>query len=474
VSTLLLKNIDTLATFDADRRRLRDAWVLIREGLIDAVGTRGGEPAGADQQLDLAGHIVLPGLINLHHHFFQSQLRNIPDLQDASLFDWLRILFRLSSELTDEDLYVASLVSHAQLLLSGCTTTVDHHYIKVNDVRFDTCIEAAREAGIRFHLARGSLSLGQKDGATPPDDLVETEDDILADCERLLQAYHDSRPGAMVRVDLAPSSIYTSRPSLMQRSVELARKYSAGSHMHLAVNDQEANFTQGKYGKRSIQLAEDVGYAGPDVWYAHAVRLDDDDIRALARTGTAVTHCPNANMLQAYGCCPVKPLLQAGVTVSLGVDGSASNNASNVLDEVRNALLLQRVFYGHDALSATQALELAVLGGAKTLRRDELGVIAPGKAADLIAVDLRRVEFAGGLHDPVAALVLTESGRVDWSIVNGRIRVAHGQLVGIDLPALIRRQNERSLALVRRTERRHGASLSQTRWRRAFPYDPSA
>jgi cytosine/adenosine deaminase-related metal-dependent hydrolase len=260
----------------------------------------------------------------------------------------------------------------------------------------------------------------------------------------------------------------------MQRSVELARKYGAGSHMHLAVNEQEAQFARERYGKRSIQLAEELGYVGPDVWFAHAVRLDEQEIQILARSGTAVAHCPNANMLQSYGCCPVKRLLQAGVTVGLGVDGSASNNASNLLAETRNALLLQRVFHGPEALSATQALEMAVLGGAKTLRRDELGVIAPGKAADVIAVDLRQVAFAGGLHDPVAALVLCETGRVDWAIVNGRVRVANGALVDIDVPAIVRRQNERAQALVERAERRHGASLSQPRWRRAFPYDPAA
>jgi 8-oxoguanine deaminase len=471
MSTLLLKNIHTLATFDEARRRLRGAWVLIRDEQIDSVGLSGSEPAEADRVLDLTDHVVLPGLINLHHHLYQSQVRNLPALQDAPLFEWLTNIFTVASEMTDEDFYVACQVSLAQMLLSGCTTTIDHHTFRVNDIRFDTSIEAARDLGIRFHLARGSVTLGQSQGAAPPDAVVEKEDDILADTERLIQAYHDPSPRAMVRVDVAPNSLYQSSVRLIEQSVQLGRKYKTGSHIHLAVNNEEVEFVRGRYGRRSVALAADAGFVGPDVWYAHAVELNQEEIELLASTGTSVAYCPNSNMMQAYGCCPVKRLLECGANVSLGVDGSGSNNASNMLDEARNALLLQRVFHGSDALSATQVLEIATLGGAKALRRDELGVLAPGKAADLIAIDLRRLSFAGGLHDPVAALILTESGRVDLSIVNGRIRVADGQLVGVDLPALIRRQNERAARLVERAEERYGTSFTELPWRRAFPYD---
>jgi 8-oxoguanine deaminase len=450
MGTILLKNIHTLATFDEERRRLHGAWVLIRDERIDALGASGSEPGGADQELDLTDHVVLPGLINLHHHFYQSQLRNLPSLQDAPLFQWLTNIFSVASEMTDEDLYVACLVSLAQLLLSGCTTTIDHLTFRVNDMRFDTSIQAARDIGMRFYLGRGSVTLGQSQGAAPPDAVVEDEDAILADTERLLQAYHDPSPHSMVRVVVAPNSLYQSSLRLLRESVQLARKYQALSHIHMAVNQEEAEFVRERYGKRSIAVAEETGLVGPDVWFAHAVALDDQDIRTLARTNTSVAYCPNSNMFQAYGCCPVKQLLQNGIAVGLGVDGSGANNASNMLDEARNALLLQRVFYGSDALSATQVLEIATLGGAKALGRSEIGVIARGKAADIIAVDLRRLSFAGGLHDPVAALVLTESGQVDLSIINGRIRVAHGQLIGIDMPALIRRQNDCAASLVGR------------------------
>jgi 8-oxoguanine deaminase len=471
MGTILLKNIHTLATFDDDRRRRHGAWVLIRDETIESLGSTGSEPPGADQQLDLTDHVVLPGLINMHHHFYQSQLRNLPSLQDAPLFQWLTNLFSVASEMTDEDLYVACQVSLAQLMLSGCTTTIDHLTFRVNDMRFDTSIQAARDIGMRIYLGRGSVTLGQSQGAAPPDVVVEDEDDILADTQRLLETYHDPGPRSMVRVVVAPNSLYQSSLRLMRASAQLARKYQALSHIHMAVNQEEAAFVGERYGKRSVALAEETGLVGPDVWFAHAVALDDQDIATLARTGTGVAYCPNSNMFQAYGCCPVTRLLRAGVTVSLGVDGSGANNASNMLDEARNALLLQRVFHGAGELSATQVLEIATLGGAKALGRSEIGVIAPGKAADIIAVDLRRLSFAGGLHDPVAALVLAESGQVDLSIINGRIRVADGKLVGVDVPALIRQQNEHATALVQRAEKRYGTSYTRVAWRRAFPYD---
>lgn len=472
MSSLLLYHIDTLATFDDERRRLRDAWVLIQESRIAAVGTASDPLPAADQRLDMTGRVVLPGLINTHHHQFQSLLRNIPSMQDSSLFPWIRDLCRLMRELTDEDLYTASLLNHAELLLSGCTTAADHHYLKVNDIRFDTCIEAARDAGIRFHLLRGSNSVGQSKGGVPPDDVVEDEDDILADSERLIRTYHDPMPGAMVRLDLAPSSPFSVSPRLMKESIKLARQHGIGSHTHLAQSAADEQYTRDKYGRSSVEMAEEWGWVGPDVWYAHATALSDSDVARVGQTHTGIAHCPNSNMYTAAGCCRVPELLRAGATVAIGVDGSAANNASNLIDEVRNAMLLQRMFHGAEAMSATQALELAILGGARLLRRDDIGVIAPGKCADLIAFDTRQLSLSGGLHDPVAGLVLCETGRVDLSIVNGRIVVSGGQLVGVNLPALIERHNRLAGALVARAEKRHGISLTNLVWRRAYPYQP--
>lgn len=469
---ILLEKIDTLATFDDQRRVLRDAWVLLRAGFLEAIGTAGSEPQQADQRIDLSGHVVMPGLVNTHHHHFQTLLRNVPSMQSASLFPWLHDLYLLMSEVTDEDQYIAALVAQAELLLSGCTTNVDHSYLKVNDMQFDTSIKAAQEMGIRFHLARGSFSIGQSKGGLPPDHIVEDEDDILADTERLIKTYHDPGPGAMVQVANAPCSPFSVTPRLMRESVELARRYGVHSHTHLAESPDDKRYMHEVYGKSPVEMAEEWGWVGPDVWYAHGVQLDESDMEIMARTGTAVAHCPSSNMFLASGCCPVTPLLKRGVTVGIGVDGSASNNSSNLLDEVRNALLLQRVHYGADAMSPTQALELATIGSARVLGRDDIGVLAVGKVADLIAIDMQRLPFAGGLHDPVAALVLCDAGHVDLSIVNGQIRVLDGQLQDVDLPALVERQNELAAALVQRTERRYGVSLLEPVWRRAYPYDP--
>jgi cytosine/adenosine deaminase-related metal-dependent hydrolase len=471
MKTLLLLNIDELATFNEARDRLRNAWLLLRGNQIDSFGKMDAMIPMADEVMDLRGFIVMPGMINTHHHLFQSLLRNIPILQDVSLFDWLYYMYLLMSEVTDEDQYVAALVNHAELLLSGCTTTVDHAYLRVNDMRFDTSVKAAQDAGIRFHLARGSFSVGQSAGGLPPDHIIEKEEDILADTERLIKTYHDAGPLAMTRVDNAPCSPFSVSLDLMRESIAMAREYGIGNHTHFAESPDDERYVQEKFGMRSVELAQELGWVGPDVWYAHGVTMNDSDIKIMGRTKTAVAHCPNSNMYTAAGCCPVKELLQAGATIGIGVDGSAANNASNMLDEVRNMLLLQRAFHGADALSPTQALEIATLGGARLLRRDDLGVIEAGKAADLIGVRYERLSFAGGVHDPLAGLVLCDTGYVDLSIVNGQIRVKDGCLVDLDTDVLIKQLNQLSKMLVERVEKRYQVTLTQPVWRKAYPYE---
>ena len=471
MGSLLLKNIDTLATFDKQRRRLKNAWILIRDNVIDSLGTAGNEPHEFDQVIDLSGYVVIPGLINTHHHNFQTLLRNVPSLQNVTLFPWLHDMYLLMSEMTDEANYISSMVAHAELILSGCTTNADHSYLKVNDMTFDTEIRSAIDIGIRFHLVRGSFSIGESKGGLPPDHIVEDEDDILACTERLIKTFHDPEPLAMVRVDNAPCSPFSVSTRLMTESIEMARKYNVGSHTHLAENIEDHKYVTEKYGKSSVKVAEDWGWVGPDVWFAHAVYLDDEDIDIMARTGTGISHCPSSNMLIASGVSKVSPMLEKGVTVSLGVDGSASNHSCNMLDEARRALMLQRVTYGVQAIAPTQALEIAVLGGAKVLRRDDIGVIAPGKAADLIGVDMNKLQLSGGLHDPVAALVLCHIPNVDFSVINGKIVVSRGELVGVDLPALIESQNRVAEELVARTEKRYSVNLTDLVWRRAYPYD---
>lgn len=471
MNTLLLKNIDPLVTFNQERELIHHAWVLIEGNQIAAIGTVKQNLPEADQTLDLSGYLVMPGLINTHHHLFQSLLRNIPLLQNVSLFKWLHTLYLLMSEVTDEDQYIAALVNHAELLLSGCTTTVDHAYLKVNDMCFDTSIDAAKEMGIRFHLARGSFSIGKSQGGLPPDHIIEKEDDILADTERLIKTYHDPQPGALIRIDNAPCSPFSVSMDLMKESIALARRYNVGNHTHFAESPDDEKYVQETYGMRSTELAQEIGWVGEDVWFAHGVTLNKSDIEIMGRTRTAVAHCPNSNMYTSAGCCPVMDLLKAGATVGVAVDGSAANNASNMIDEVRNMMLLQRVFHGSNSLSPTQALEIATLGGAKLLRRNDIGLLSPNKSADLIGIKTERLSYAGGIHDPLAGLVLCETSNVDLNIVNGKIRVLEGKLCGFDSLELIRRLNSLSKALIARVEKRYGLLLTQPVWRKAYPYE---
>jgi cytosine/adenosine deaminase-related metal-dependent hydrolase len=472
MTSLLLEGIDTLATFDADRRVLKNAWLWVEGNVIAGMGSGKYEGGPVDRRLDLTGYVVLPGLINLHHHFYQALLKNVPSLQNVSLFAWIRDMSFLMSEVRDEDLYYAAKLNVAELLLSGCTTAVDHNYIKVNDMRHDTGIQAAKEMGIRFHLARGSHDLGQKDGATPLDHTVEKVDDVLADTERLIKTYHEFGPGGMVRIENAPSSLFAVSERLWRESIALARRYGIGNHTHMAEAPDEERWVLERFGMRSVERAEELGWVGPDVWYAHATMLDDRERAIIQRTGTGICNCPNSNMYTAARVCRVAPMLrEGGFKIGLGVDGSAANNSSHMLREARNALLMQRAFFGADAMSPTQALEVAILGGAKILRRDDIGVLAPGMAADIVGVDTRRLSFAGGIHDPVAGLILCDVDRVDLSIVNGAIRVERGELLGVDAAELIRCSNERARDLVRRTEAHYGINVSAPVWRRAYPYD---
>jgi cytosine/adenosine deaminase-related metal-dependent hydrolase len=472
MSTLLLEHINTLATFNPDRQILQNAWILIEDHQIKQLGTGKFKSQPVDQRLDLSDYVVLPGLINLHHHFFQALLRNVPSLQDASLFNWIRSMRMLSSEISEEDLDVATRVNIAELLLSGCTTAVDHCYVRAKPLSHDVEIKAAQEMGIRFHFARGSRSMKIGASTHMREDGLEDLDDILADTERLIKQYHDPQPFAMLRIENAPGTPLSTSERMWVESIALARKYGCGNHTHMAEAPDEEQYTLTTFGKRSVERAEELGWVGPDVWYAHATRLSPTEKTIIQRTGTGICHCPTSNMYTSASICEVAPMLQAGgFKIGLGVDGSAANNSSHLLKEARHALLLQRTAFGADALSPTQALELAILGGASILRRDEIGVLAPGKAADLIGINMNKLAFAGGLHDPLAALILCETDRVDLSIVNGKILVEKGQVIGLDTSELIRKANQHSRALMQRTEKRYDVSLSQPQWRRAYPYD---
>jgi 8-oxoguanine deaminase len=445
--TLLAKNIHTLITMDETRREIRGGAVFARDGVIEAVGTLDEMPTQtADTVLDLSNHVVLPGLVNTHHHMYQSLTRVLA--QDDELFGWLRTLYPIWSRLTGEMVYVSAKLAMAELILSGCTTSSDHLYLYPNDVRLDDEIRAAGEMGIRFHAARGSMSVGESAGGLPPDKLVENEEAILRDTRRVIEAHHDAERYSMLRVAVAPCSPFSVSRDLMRESAALARSYGVSLHTHLAENDNDVAYSLEKFGYRPGDYAQDVGWVGDDVWHAHCVKLDDREIDLFAHSQTGVCHCPSSNMRLASGIAPVRKMLDAQVKVGLGVDGSASNDSGHLLNEARQAMLLQRVNGNPAALSAREALEIATRGGAAVLGRDDIGVIAPGMAADFVAFRLDDVGFAGAQHDLAAALAFCGSPRADVSVINGRVVVQDGQLLTADLPVLVEQHNRLSKQLI--------------------------
>lgn len=440
--TMLLKNADVVVTMDAERREIRNGSVLIKGNTIIAVGKAAELPQTADEIIDLKGHVVIPGLINTHHHMYQSLTRVIPPAQDGELFKWITSLYPIWEKLTPEMIRISTQMSMAELILSGCTTTSDHLYVFPNGCRLDDSIEAAASMGMRFHPGRGSMSLGKSKGGLPPDSVVENEQAILEDTQRVIERYHDDSRGSMLRLVVAPCSPFSVTQSLMKESAKLARHYKVSMHTHLAENDSDIRYSREKFNRTPAQYVEELGWVGHDVWHAHCVKLDDYGIKLFARTGTGVAHCPCSNMRLASGIAPVRNMLNAGMNVAIGVDGSASNDTSNVIAEVRQAMLLQRVGYGPDAMTARQALEIATLGGAKVLNRDDVGSLAPGMMADIAVFDLNKPGMAGAVHDPVAALVFCNPGQVAWSIINGRVLVRKGEMVESDLPVIMERHNK--------------------------------
>src|SRR5512136_373490 len=406
MSTLLIRNAALLITMDDERRTIPDGALFVRGNVIEHVGSTaelGLLPA--DRVIDARGKVVLPGLLNTHHHLYQTLTRAVPAAQNATLFGWLKTLYPIWAKMDAEAVYISTLVGCAELMLSGCTTASDHLYIFPNGARLDDEIRAVQEIGIRFHASRGSMSLGESQGGLPPDRVVESEEAILRDTRRLIETYHDARPCAMLRIVVAPCSPFSVTPDLMREAARLARAYNVHLHTHLAETQDEEAFCLKQFGRRPVEYAEDLDWAGSNVWYAHGVHINAAEIKRMAQAGTGVAHCPSSNMRLASGIAPVRAYIDAGVRVGLGVDGSASNDSSHLLAEARMALLLQRVSGDPAGLSAKEALRLATRGGASVLGRDDIGQLAPGKAADFIGFRLDRLDFAGALHDPLAALI---------------------------------------------------------------------
>ncbi len=435
-SQTLLKNADHILTMNDSREELRGADVLLEDGVVKAVG-HGLESKGT--VVNMTGCVVTPGLVNTHHHLYQTLTRAVPGGQDALLFGWLQRLYPIWAKFGPEEMFVSAQVGLAELALSGCTMTSDHLYLFPNGARLDDTIAAAQEVGLRFQPTRGAMSIGESDGGLPPDSLVEQEAAILEDCIRVIDAHHDAREGAMVRVGVAPCSPFSVSRDLMRDAAILARDKGVMLHTHLAENDEDIAYSLEKFGCRPGQYAEDLGWTGDDVWHAHCVKLDGQEIDLFARSKTGVAHCPCSNCRLGSGIAPVRAMRDAGVPVGLGVDGSASNDAANLIGEARQAMLLQRVVKGADAMSAREALEIATRGGAEVLGRPDCGQIAVGKRADIAVWDVRGVESAGSWDS--AALLHAGPTRVKDLFVEGRHIVQDGHMPHLNLGAIVRRQN---------------------------------
>ena len=444
MGAILIRNADAILTMDEDRRELETADILIEGGVIAAIGAGLEAPEGAEI-VNAAGCVVTPGLVNTHHHLYQTLTRAVPGGQDALLFGWLKALYPIWARFGPEEMRVSAMVGLAELALSGCSLTSDHLYLFPNGSRLEDTIEAAGEVGLRFHPTRGAMSIGESDGGLPPDDLVESEAAILEDCIRVVDAFHDPAEGAMLRVGIAPCSPFSVSRDLMREAAHLARDKGVMLHTHLAENEEDIAYSLEKFGCRPGQYAEDLGWTGDDVWHAHCVKLDGGEIDLFARSRTGVAHCPCSNCRLGSGIAPVRAMRDRGVRVGLGVDGSASNDSGNLMQEARQAMLLQRVAQGADRMSAREALEIATRGGADVLGRPDCGRLAPGRRADIAIWDASGIESAGSWDR--AALLLAGPSRVRDLFVEGRQVVRDGRLTTVDLPRLIERQNALARAL---------------------------
>ena len=458
--SMLVKNAAILVTMDKERREIKDGGMYIEDGQIKQVDKSDKLPQSAELILDMKGRLVLPGLINTHHHLYQHLTRVVPKAQNGNVWNWLKVLYPIWAKITPDAMRLSTQVGIAEQVLSGCTTVFDHGYIFPNGCKLDDQIEVAQEMGVRFHASRGSMSLGQSKGGLPPDNCVEKEADILHDSQRVIEKYHDLSHGSMIRIVLAPCSPFSVTKELMIESAKLAREHNCNLHTHLCESLDEERYTLKTYNMRPVELMEKFGWLGEDVWFAHSIHINDDEIKKYAQTGTGAAHCPSSNMRLASGFFPFKKCRNAGVKrIGIGVDGSSSNDSSHLLAEVRMAMLLGRLLLSTEPngppedqkawLSAREVLEAATIGGAAVLGRDDVGARAPGMRADFFSVDLNSINYAGGsMVDPVASLIFCSPSQAETVVIDGRLIVKEGRIATLDLPVAIEKLNKASLQLI--------------------------
>jgi len=440
---MLLKNCFYVACHDGTA--LTEVDIKIEKNRINEIGKGLSQPHPADTVLDCSSCVVIPGLVNTHHHFYQTLTRNLPQVQDAELFEWLKYLYEIWKKIDEEAVYYSSLIAMGELLKTGCTLSTDHHYLYPDNFGGDLMgiqFAAADKLGMRFSPSRGSMSLSKKNGGLPPDSVVQDEKKILNDSLRVIERYHDPSADSMKKIVLAPCSPFSVTPESMKDTARLAREHKVRLHTHLAETRDEQDFCQAKFHKNPLRLMEDVGFVGEDVFFAHGVFFNDSELETLAETKTAIAHCPSSNMRLGSGIARVREMLDRGIRVGIGVDGSASNDTSDMLGELRNALLLQRAKYGASALTAREAITLGTTNGAAMLNFPDAGMIRNGALADLAVFDMNKLEYTGSLADPLAALLFAgNSHQTKYTIVNGRLAVNNGRLVGEDEELIISKGN---------------------------------
>jgi cytosine/adenosine deaminase-related metal-dependent hydrolase len=442
MGTILIKNAAVIATCDEEKNIFYNKNILIRENIIEQISN---DEYPADEIIEASGKVVIPGLINTHHHLYQTLTRNIPEVQNAKLFDWLKFLYNVWENIDGKAIEISTKVGVGELLLTGCTTTSDHLYLYPegdSNNFIDIEIEAARQLGIRFHPTRGSMSLGQSDGGLPPDSVIQSDKEIIKESERVIDSFHDPEDFSMCRIVLAPCSPFSVTEKIMRETAELARNKGVFLHTHLAETEDEEEFCLKAQGMKPLAYMDKVGWVGEDVWFAHCVHLDDDEIKKLADTGSGVAHCPTSNLRLGSGIAPIRKMLDAGVNVSLAVDGSASNDSSDMLGELRMAMLSARYKSGVESMGVQDVLYMATRGGAKVLGRNDIGSIESGKAADIAIFDVNRLDYAGAGSDFLGALIFSGASHfADTVIVNGKIRVRDSRLVDVDTGDLINEAN---------------------------------